>query len=194
MKTTAFGIASFMITFLSILIVLNITTQSQMDTKMQRELSKNMDSALTNAMISKHYTISSEDELIADVLSSIIQNTSENVSLDASVKAVDLEKGILSLQLAETYKKMNGKDKTITLSKTVVLEAEDDMSDTYLIEFVTEDFNYKTYRIKSGETLVMPLEPNISGKTFASWTLNGVDVDVSTFIADKDYRFVARFN
>lgn len=194
MKTTAFGIASFMITFLSILIVLNITTQSQMDTKMQRELSKNMDSALTNAMISKHYTISSEDELIADVLGSIIQNTSENVSLDASVKAVDLEKGILSLQLAETYKKMNGKDKTITLSKTVVLEAEDDMSDTYLIEFVTEDFNYKTYRIKSGETLVMPLEPNISGKTFASWTLNGVDVDVSTFIADKDYRFVARFN
>ena len=194
MKTTAFGIASFMITFPSILIVLNITTQSQMDTKMQRELSKNMDSALTNAMISKHYTISSEDELIADVLGSIIQNTSENVSLDASVKAVDLEKGILSLQLAETYKKMNGKDKTITLSKTVVLEAEDDMSDTYLIEFVTEDFNYKTYRIKSGETLVMPLEPNISGKTFASWTLNGVDVDVSTFIADKDYRFVARFN
>ena len=194
MKTTAFGIASFMITFLSILIVLNITTQSQMDTKMQRELSKNMDSALTNAMISKHYTISSEDELIADVLGSIIQNTSENVSLDASVKAVDLEKGILSLQLAETYKKMNGKDKTITLSKTVVLEAEDDMSDTYLIEFVTEDFNYKTYRIKSGETLVMPLEPNISGKTFASWTLNGADVDVSTLIADKDYRFVARFN
>lgn len=188
MKSVAYGVSLFGITFLTLMIVITITTTSQMETAVSRNLSGTLSSALARAS----YVGKDEDALVEDIISSILMDSNDNVSTDINIKAVDIENGIVSVSVTQEYTKLNGNVGKVTCEKCVVIEDNNALNETYTVNYQTEGFNYAIYKL-SGGNMPKPNDPLIEGLTFKYWTLNGERVSPETLPLDKDYTFVAVF-
>lgn len=108
MKTTAFGISSLAITFFTILAVLQLVSGHTRAVNLQDNLQQALESSLETAMNSdRSYTISTNDELIADVLEGIAMRLDDNCELRLEVNEVDKTLGILSVKATAYYMTSN---------------------------------------------------------------------------------------
>ena len=165
------------------MILLSVNIVSTMNSRSTRsqELSDALDTALegTLSTLSKGtYDISDTDEYIADLVSNIAGQIQSDSELTVNILDADIEKGIMTVQVKEEYKHINGKTGAVTASKTVLLEEQQTTEDAEITDTVTINFYlpdntlYKSYKVKKGTEISEPIAPHET----TEWLENGVKV------------------
>lgn len=165
------------------MILLSVNIVSTMNSRSTRsqELSDALDTALegTLSTLSKGtYDINNTDEYIADLVSNIAGQIQSDSELTVNILDADIEKGIMTVQVKEEYKHINGKTGAVTASKTVLLEEQQTTEDAEITDTITINFYlpdntlYKSYKVKKGTEISEPVAPSEN----IEWLENGVKV------------------
>lgn len=152
----------------------------------EQEVTNSLDTAVegtVSTLMKKTYSIDNSDQFVADMLEALVMQIDSECTLKVNVLDVDYDKGLLSVEAVETFKHPNGKTGTVSCTKTVILEhlatVTDPATDTYTVEFYIPDTSgtgetlYKKLTLKKGAVLQKPSNPDLEGKTFKGWALNG---------------------
>lgn len=186
MRNIVLGITLTIIVIVAVSIELTTSGRS-----VRREEINSLDTAVegtVETLKKQTYTIDDSDKFAADMLQALITQMDSDCELTVNVLDCNREKGLLSVEAIETFKHPNGKKGTVSSNKTVILENKENVltdNDQQILtlkyERQTESGNelYKEYKIKKGETFIIPKnpDPDISGTEFKGWLLNGSEFD-----------------
>lgn len=155
-------------------------------------LSTAIEGTLQEIMIDKAYTVNNPDELIADFIQAMLIQINSNAKLTVNILDIDMEKGLLSIEVIESFKHVNGNQGTVSCVKTVILEqpeisGQENQDKSYSVIFQIQEsgknFNYKTYTLIENTKLIIPEAPVIENKEFKYWiTSSGQNVDDNSLI------------
>lgn len=211
MKTTSFGISALAIVFFTILAVVQLCTVNTRTANLEDNLQHALESSLSTAMSDNSYTISTKDELVADVIEGIalyMDDLGPEDTLTLDVNEVDTDLGIVSVTATLKYVPVIGdkttdtngdgvvddnddsKFTTVTAEKTVIFDEYDvpqvgKYTTTYVV--VDKDGNeaiYKSYTLSEGVKAMVPKDPydGFSG----TWYLGGSTPMTKDQIANTD--------
>lgn len=131
MKNVILGIIGCFIVLYTTLISLSMYNVSSRKNQMDKCLSVALAGAMENYYSSEIYEIELPDEMkqqvkASDVENEIISNVNERITSNGDVKTTvsvcDLEKGIISAEIEETFTMPMGTKKTISCSKTIIAD------------------------------------------------------------------------
>ena len=115
----------FGITICAILSIVIVMTLCGTDVR-QNELNRAVDSALQetveNQFDSKTYSVSSNDEFIADFMEALLVQINSDCGIKVNVLDVDYQKGLLSVEVIEKYKHPIGTEGQVSVKRTVIME------------------------------------------------------------------------
>ena len=199
MKTITMGVVNFAITVVTVVIVLAICNNHSRSINLQDNLQEAVESSVEAVMLhNDDFNISDTDALVNDLIDHIALYLADDCSLDVKVKAVDMDNGLLSVEVIEHYKNMNGEITDVHCEKTVILDEYDSVTvGKYKVQYIIStggtDFVYKQYELSSGANLLVPKNPSVDG--FLGWRQTGTDVlsadTIRSMTVDRDYVFYA---
>jgi len=154
------------------------------------------------------YNINDNQTFISDFIQALAIQIESDSTITVNILDVDYEKGLLSIEVIESFTHPNGKPGTVACVKTVILEQDLDRSVeeankqvkiTFLVPGNGTNVVYKEFSVKKGSEIIIPQNPTIDGKTFLQWTLNGSeyilsDSDRNKVKVDEDISLLAEFN
>ena len=170
--------AMFGVFFLGILVVACVMTSSGRSNR-EMELADNLPAAVeetvSELMEEKNYDITSENEMIADMVEDLSRKLDSNSDITVNIENIDEAKGLMSIKVVASYQHPNGKEGSVSCERTVVFnKLQDDPAELCQVRFLVDDARiYKTCNVWPGDTVSAPPEPTVSGKTFDCW----VDVE-----------------
>ena len=150
----------------------------------EMELADNLPAAVeetvSELMEKKNYDITSENEMIADMVEDLSRKLDSNSDITVNIENIDEAKGLMSIKVVASYQHPNGKEGSVSCERTVVFnKLQDDPAELCQVRFLVDDARiYKTCNVWSGDTVSAPSEPTVSGKTFECW----VDVEGNRLI------------
>lgn len=162
MKNLMIGMTGFLLTIYVVLIMLNLYIVQVHKSVLENHLPGILENCLTEQQDEKAVMMRLQEEL-----SAIIKGPFE-----IRMKALDHEKGILSVEIVETCTLLTGKQREIAVEKTVLVEKEDMRNHFVSVRFMIGNEIYKEYELEAGETCPMPKEP-FDG--FSGWIEYGSD-------------------
>lgn len=133
-------------------------------TMRQNELDSNLDKALERTMeiltIDPVYQISKNDtEVAADFIENFLVNTTSDATFKIDIITVDPEKGLLDVQVSESYAQVIGTGK-VSARKTVILDDWENPDNTYFtIRFCLDDKIIKQVNIHGGDKITKGILP-----------------------------------
>lgn len=178
MKT---AIISGILIFLLIITSLTLFTiygQNTRQNELEDNLSITVEQALQNIKTNTSYTVTNTDEFIADFVQNFIISVDSDSDIKVEILSVDYEKGLLDVNVTETFDQPIGSKKSVSCRKTVILEEYlQDASQYYSIKFLTtrtgsEEFvDFKVYSICEGSKFIAPSAvPTKKGYKFEGWS------------------------
>ena len=133
-------------------------------TMWQNELDSNLDKALERTMeiltIDPVYQISKNDtEVAADFIENFLVNTTSDATFKIDIITVDPEKGLLDVQVSESYAQVIGTGK-VSARKTVILDDWENPDNTYFtVRFCLDDKIIKQVNIHGGDKITKGILP-----------------------------------
>lgn len=105
------------------------------------------------------------------------------------VKAIDMEKGILSVEIVRAYRQFNGKTKELRAEKTAIVEQEIVTTTQVTVSFFAGEELYKEYCLIQGEDCPMPMLPS---ELYIGWEEYGAEgsgpiTEIRQVMEDKVY-------
>ncbi len=191
------GIMLFVLMVMFTAIILTIIGRSTRSNENTDALVTAIETSLDNVMRQKTYTINDSDEFAADFLQTLLLTYKSDSDLTVKILDKDMEKGILSVEVDETYSHPNGKTGTVSVQRTVIFDKKEETGAIYYtITYQTEGRNYKIYTIAEGERLIVPASPKKEGRQFDHWKNrdSGTRVNPAAMTAEQDYTFEAVFH
>lgn len=169
--------AMFGVFFLGILVVACVMTSGGRSNR-EMELADNLPAAVeetvSELMEEKNYDITSENEMIADMVEDLSRKLDSNSDITVNIENIDVAKGLMSIKVVASYQHPNGKEGSVSCERTVVFnKLQDDPAELCRVRFLVDARTYKTCNVWPGDTVSAPSEPTVSGKTFDCW----VDVE-----------------
>ena len=169
--------AMFGVFFLGILVVACVMTSAERSNR-EMELADNLPAAVeetvSELMEEKNYDITSENEMIADMVEDLSRKLDSNSDITVNIENIDVAKGLMSIKVVASYQHPNGKEGSVSCERTVVFnKLQDDPAELCRVRFLVDARTYKTCNVWPGDTVSAPSEPTVSGKTFDCW----VDVE-----------------
>lgn len=169
--------AMFGVFFLGILVVACVMTSAGRSNR-EMELADNLPAAVeetvSELMEEKNYDITSENEMIADMVEDLSRKLDSNSDITVNIENIDVAKGLMSIKVVASYQHPNGKEGSVSCERTVVFnKLQDDPAELCRVRFLVDARTYKTCNVWPGDTVSAPSEPTVSGKTFDCW----VDVE-----------------
>lgn len=196
---------------LTVVIILTINNYQTRKNEVQEALAVSLDQAMESLKLSEtSYTPENYQDFISDLLQQIILQINSDSDIKINVLNLDLDHGIIDVEVVEYYKWANMK-KEIAERRTVVLEeyskdtAETDESETQEnrtvhVTFKSNGVVYAELDVNYGEPVTKPTDPGVTNYTFKGWYLEG---DASTETLDEadweylcpseDMTFIAKF-
>lgn len=95
--------------------------------------------------------------------------TNLDSDMEITFLACDMEKGILSVAVKESFPLPNGKTKTISAKKTLISDRTEEAKEV-IVQFYAGDELYKEYRMTEGQKLIPPKSPE---GDFKGWKQQG---------------------
>lgn len=191
------GAFLFIILFLFLAILLTNHGRAVRSNENTSALVNAIDTSLDSVMEQKAYTIRDSNEFVADFLETLLIQYESDSDITVKILKQDMEKGLLSVEVDETYLHPNGSTGTVSVCRTVIFDqtAEKANAVTHTIQFWVDGELYKSYTLPEGAALIVPKDPQTE-KVFADWCIaeTGKVVSVDAFVADRDYIFMAKFN
>ena len=176
MKQAMFGVIAGFIVILSIVAVLTVEGRNNRESELETALSASVEETLENLCVDQKYTVETQDEFVADFCQALLgriqagteEAGDENLSVRVDVVEADLEKGLLSVVVTETFTHPNGSLGTVSCSSTALLEREAPRDEVVLTYYVGDQI-YQQYGLLEGEDFRVPAAPSLPGRTFSHW-------------------------
>ena len=118
MKNIILGVIGIFITFYTLLLGLNILyVQTQ-----KNQLEKHVSRIVKNTLESEYQKGEEAfvEELLLEEITAAV--STKNATVEVQVQGIDLEKGFLSVKVSKQVGMLNGKEKTIVVEKTAIME------------------------------------------------------------------------
>ena len=168
----------FSVFFLGVITIVSVMASGGRSNR-EMELADNLPAAVeetvSDLMEEKNYDITSENEMIADMVEDLSRKLDSNSDITVNIENIDEAKGLMSIKVVASYQHPNGKEGSVSCERTVVFnKLQDDPAELCQVRFLVDDARiYKTCNVWPGDTVSAPSEPTVSGKTFDCW----VDVE-----------------
>lgn len=168
----------FSVFFLGVITIVSVMASGGRSNR-EMELADNLPAAVeetvSELMEEKNYDITSENEMIADMVEDLSRKLDSNSDITVNIENIDEAKGLMSIKVVASYQHPNGKEGSVSCERTVVFnKLQDDPAELCQVRFLVDDARiYKTCNVWPGDTVSAPSEPTVSGKTFDCW----VDVE-----------------
>ena len=179
-------------------IIVSAMGREARNVELQSNLSNAVEESLANAMEEKNYTIADQNEFLADVAENITEVLDTNSTVDVKVMKVDLNKGLLSMRVVESFNYVNGKTGSVKCDRTVVFDKrgqdDEDKYDVYYYISADDDRPYKRYTLLKGDTILIPKEPSRAGYTFEGWKDADGNAPVSDQTVESGLTYVAQWS
>ena len=118
MKNIILGVIGIFITFYTLLLGLNIlyvqTQKNQLENHVSRIVKNTLESEYQKG------EAAFVEELLLEEITAVV--STKNATLEIQVQGIDLEKGFLSVKVTKQVRTLNGKEKTIVVEKTAIME------------------------------------------------------------------------
>ena len=167
----------FSVFFLGVITIVSVMASGGRSNR-EMELADNLPAAVeetvSDLMEEKNYNITSENEMIADMVEDLSRKLDSNSDITVNIENIDVAKGLMSIKVVASYQHPNGKEGSVSCERTVVFnKLQDDPAELCRVRFLVDARTYKTCNVWPGDTVSAPSEPTVSGKTFDCW----VDVE-----------------
>lgn len=167
----------FSVFFLGVITIVSVMASGGRSNR-EMELADNLPAAVeetvSELMEEKNYDITSENEMIADMVEDLSGKLDSNSDITVNIENIDVAKGLMSIKVVASYQHPNGKEGSVSCERTVVFnKLQDDPAELCQVRFFVDARTYKTCNVWPGDTISAPSEPTVSGKTFDYW----VDVE-----------------
>ncbi len=134
-----------------------------------------------SAIDTDKYSIADTSQLIADITQGLLMQVESDSDITVNVMDADRDKGIVTIEAVQDFKKPTGKSGQVVATRTIILE-EKQPEDTYEednkiynIHFLTpEGDTYMKLGVKNQEQLIIPEAPEGS-----YWVYNGTKIEQS---------------
>lgn len=190
--------AMFGVFFLGILVVACVMTsagRSNREMELDDNLPSVVEETLAEVMEGKSYDITSENEMIADMVEDLSGKLDSDCDITVNIENIDKEKGLMSVNVVAEYHHPNGKEGKVTCERTVVFNKVQDVSSKLCrVIFFVDGRTYKSCKILQGDLVSVPVEPVADGKVFVEWTdENGNSVNFTDPV-EQDQSYYAKFS
>ena len=147
-----------------------------------------VEETVSDLMEEKNYDITSENEMIADMVEDLSRKLDSNSDITVNIENIDVAKGLMSIKVVASYQHPNGKEGSVSCERTVVFnKLQDNPAELCQVRFLVDDARiYKTCNVWPGDTVSAPSEPTVSGKTFECWVdVEGNPVDFTQSVTQS---------
>lgn len=212
MKNVIIAVGLVLILILSAFISLTVYSHNTRQNEVEEALTVAVEQSLKNLKIDKQYAINNQEEFIADFTQRLILGIDSESTITVNILAVDIEKGLLDVEVIEEYNQLNGTVGTASYRKTVILDTVvADTTEYHTVTFMKETGyasgifdKYKVFTLSDGSNVIFPgAAPTIAEHGFKGWSLSMPSaeneyspdlVDTSAELkVDKDLVFYAVF-
>ena len=180
MKNVVMGVMMSIIIALITIIILTTDDRIIRINEDNTALSNALDESISVIDTGK-YSISDTAQLISDITQGLLMQIESDADITVNVMDADRDKGIVTIEAVEDYKKPSGASGQAAATRTIILEekVQDDTynedNHIYNISFLTADGNiYMNMGVKKQEQLVIPEPPDGS-----YWVYNGTQINQS---------------
>lgn len=122
MKNVFLGFGTTICAIISIVIVMTLCGTNMRQNELNRAVDSALQDTVENQFDSKTYSVSSNDEFIADFMEALLVQINSNCSIKVNVLDVDYQKGLLSVEVIEKYKHPIGTEGQVSVKRTVIME------------------------------------------------------------------------
>lgn len=184
MKNVVTGIMMSIMMALFIIIILTTDDRIIRINEVNTALADALDESL-NVLDMDKYSIADTDELIADVTQGLLVQIESDAEVMVNVMDADKDKGIVTVEAVENFRKASGAAGQTAATRTIILEKQQ-AQDTYdednrqfnITYLNTDGTEYMTYSIKKNEQLIIPAAPDNT-----HWEYSGSPLDMDVKVA-----------
>lgn len=181
MKNVVTGIMMSIMMALFIIIILTTDDRIIRINEVNTALADALDESL-NVLDMDKYSIADTDELIADVTQGLLVQIESDAEVMVNVMDADKDKGIVTVEAVENFRKASGAAGQTAATRTIILEKQqvqntyDEDNRQFNITYLnTDGTEYMTYSIKKNEQLIIPAAPD---NTHWEYSGSPLDIDV----------------
>ena len=122
MKNVFLGFGITICAIISIIIVMTLCGTNMRQNELNRAVDSALQDTVENQFDNKTYSVSSNDEFIADFMEALLVQVNSDCSIKVNVLDVDYQKGLLSVEVIEKYKHPIGTEGEVSVKRTVIME------------------------------------------------------------------------
>ena len=122
MKNVFLGFGITISAIISIVIVMTLCGTNMRQNELNRAVDSALQDTVENQFDSKTYSVSSNDEFVADFMEALLVQINSECSIIVNVLDVDYQKGLLSVEIIEKYKHPIGTEGQVSVKRTVIME------------------------------------------------------------------------
>jgi len=122
MKNVFLGFGITICSIISIVIVMTLCGTNMRQNELNRAVDSAVQDTVDNQFDDKTYSVSSNDEFIADFIEALLVQINSDCSVKVNVLDVDYQKGLLSVEVIEKYKHPIGTEGQVFVKRTVIME------------------------------------------------------------------------
>lgn len=176
MKQVVLGMVAGVFVLLCAVAILTVEGRSNRENELKHALSAAMEETMQNLCMTNKYRVENREEFAADFCQALLQriqvgsieDRDRNLSLEVNIAEADLQKGLLSVAVTETFSHPNGKTGTIQCSSTAILEQEEEKQEIVLTYYLGDRI-YRQFGLLEGDEFKIPQDPAQEGKNFVCW-------------------------
>ena len=172
MKNIILVMIGLLITMYTLVICLNILSVESHRNLLEHNLSR-----IVKHVLESEFQKGNEDIVVQMIEEEIRSNISKNTKVDVSFEAIDLQKGVISVEIREQIPVLLGTPKEIVVSKTAIMEQQMNQHSMVSVIFWIGDQVYKEFWIRKGEQCPLPKNPD---GAFIGWKEYGKDQMIVT--------------
>lgn len=122
MKQIIFGVAAGMILVLFLGIIISVHGRTLRKNETEQSLEAAIHSVMEQLAEERSYAFSDREEWIADFLEALLIQINSDSEVEVSILKADEKKGLLSVEVVETYRHPNGEEGKVSVRRTMILD------------------------------------------------------------------------
>lgn len=194
MKYSVYGVVLMVLAVLVIAGGMVVSGKDIRENEMDKALNTAVEQTMEQLKKEGGYEIQNPQELIADFHQSLLLHISSDSDLEVKVLTADTQKGVLDVEVRQTYQTLRGAKKEAVCRKTVLLEQYSDKQEYCVVKFLVNGTIYDKYTIYPGGSLSLPPEPEAEGLIFRGWKRVGSqELVLEGMIVEESMSFQAVF-
>lgn len=122
MKQMAFGIVSVILVVLFLTVIITVHGRTLRKSEAEQGLEEAMRTTVRHLLSEQSYSIANRDEFVADFLETFLVQVNSDSDIVVHILKADEKKGLLSIEVVETYRHPNGGEGRVSAYRTILLD------------------------------------------------------------------------